>query len=195
MELSQGWFDALFPSRRWIRWTIATSGHIKHWEGHTRIFARTYYLQPNNISHVVVDVRRTMCHAGTKSARPSIAPSPEPEWGLTLIEPLRLYYLDSGRRSRSDGRKLSLTSTSRTIAARCGEPLTNLLAGLDAPFASALFRQIPSPRYSWRMGHTGPGIASPPGSSTRGCPTYGIFQHMRVIVSLNPLGWRSLLLP
>ena len=29
-----------------------------------------------------------MCHAGTKSVRPSIAPSPEPQWGLTLIEPL-----------------------------------------------------------------------------------------------------------
>ena len=35
-------------------------------------------------------------------------------------------------------------------------------------------------------GHTGPGIASPPGSSTSSCPTNGRFQHLRVIVSLNP---------
>jgi len=96
---------------------------------HTRIFARAYYPRPNSVSHVVVG--RTTCHAGTKSARPSIAPSPEPQWGLTLIEPLRPYYLGSGRRSRSDGRKLSIPSTSRTLAARRGEPSTNILTGLD----------------------------------------------------------------
>ena len=45
------------------------------------------------------------------------------------------------------------------------------------------------------MGHTGPAAASPPGSSTRSCTTHGRFQHMRVTVSPNPLGWRSLLLP
>ena len=28
-----------------------------------------------------------MCHAGTKSARPSIAPLSEPQWGLPLTEP------------------------------------------------------------------------------------------------------------
>jgi len=71
--------------------------------GHSKIFVRAYFLRPNNVSHV--GARRTMCHAGTKSARPSNAPSPEPRWGLTLIEPLRPYYLGSGRRNRSDGRK------------------------------------------------------------------------------------------
>jgi len=71
--------------------------------GHTRIFARAYFLRPNNVSHVAAG--RTMCHAGTKSARPSIAPLPEPQWGLIPIEPLRPYYLGSGRRSRDDGRK------------------------------------------------------------------------------------------
>jgi len=30
-----------------------------------------------------------MCHAGTKSARPSIAPLSKPQWGLPLTEPLR----------------------------------------------------------------------------------------------------------
>jgi len=106
--------------------------------GHIRIFARAYCLRPKNTSHVAVG--RTMCHAGTKSARPSISPSPEPQWGLTLTEPFRPYYLASGRRSE---RKLSSPSTSRTLAARRREPSTNLLAGLDAPFTSAPSRQIP----------------------------------------------------
>ena len=44
--------------------------------GHTRIFARAYFLRLNNVSHVAVG--RTMCHAGTKSARPSIASLSEP---------------------------------------------------------------------------------------------------------------------
>jgi len=115
-------------------------------KGHTRIFARAYYPRPNNVSHVAD--RRTMCHAGTKSARPSIAPSSEPQWGLALIEPLRPYYLGSGRKSRSDERKLSIPSTSRTLTARRGEASTNSLADLDTPFASALSRQTPSPRNS-----------------------------------------------
>ena len=112
--------------------------HVRTYQtltGHTRIFARAYYLRPNNVSHVAVG--RTMCHAGTKGARPSIAPSPKPQWGLTLIESLRPHYIGSGRRSRSDGRKLSIPSTSRTPAVRRVEPSTNLLAGLDAPFTSA----------------------------------------------------------
>jgi len=31
LELPQGWLETLLPSHRWIRWEIATSGHIKHW--------------------------------------------------------------------------------------------------------------------------------------------------------------------
>ena len=96
---------------------------------------RTCYLRLNNASHAAI--ASTMCHAGTNSARPSIAPLSEPQWGLTLIEPLRPYYLGSGRRSRNDGRKLLILSTSRTLAARRGEQSTNLLAGLDTPFTSA----------------------------------------------------------
>jgi len=161
--------------------------------GHARIFVRAYLLWLNNVSHLAVG--RTMCHAGTKTVRPSIAPSSEPQRGLTLILPLRLYYPGSGRRSRSDGRKLSIPSTSHTLAARCGEPTTNSVAGLDAPVTSALSRQTPLPRNSWRTGHTGPGTESSPGWSTRICPTYGSFQHLRVTVFLNCLGRRSLLLP
>jgi len=108
-------------------------------------FCETYFLQLNNVSHVAAG--RTMCHAGTKSARPFIAPLSEPQWGLPLTEPPRPYTLDCNR-SRSDGRKLSTPSTSRTPATRHGEPSTNLLAGLDAPLACAPSRQIPSP-HNW----------------------------------------------
>jgi len=73
--------------------------------------------------------------------------------------------------------------------------INKLLAGLDAPLTSAPSQQTPSPRNSWRMGHTGPAIASPPGWSTRSCPTYGRFQPLRFTVSLNPLGRISLLQP
>ena len=37
----------------------------------------------------------------------------------------------------SDGRKLSIPTTSSTLAAKRGAPSTNLLAGLDAPLACA----------------------------------------------------------
>jgi len=92
LELSQGWLVALLPSRRWIRWEIATSGHIKHWQGIPGFCESLgYYPRPNNVSHVAVG--RTMCYTGTKSVKPSICPSFEPQWGLTLIELLRPYYL------------------------------------------------------------------------------------------------------
>jgi len=132
-----------------------------------------------------------MCHVGTKSARPSIAPSSKPQWGLTPTEPLCRYSLDCNRRSRSDGRKLSTPSTSRTPVARHGEQSTNLFARLDAPLACAPSQQTPSPRNSWRMEWA----ATQPGSSTSSCPFYGRFQHLRVTVSANPLGQKSLLLP
>ena len=192
LELSQVWLEALLPSQSWIRWENATSRHIKHWRG-----IPGFLRAPTICGQTMHPTwpSEELCYAGTKSARPSIAPSLEPQWGLTLIELLRPYYLGSGRRSRSDGRKLSIPSTSRTIVARRGEPSTNLLAGLDASFASAPSRQTPSPRNLWRTGYTGPGIASPPGWSTMSCPTYGRFQQLRVTVSPNPSGQKSLLLP
>ena len=153
--------------------------------GHTRIFARAYFLRLNNVFHLAVG--RTMCHAGTKSARPSIAPLSEPQCRLPLTEPPCLYSLDYSRRSRSDETKLSTPLTSCTPAARHGEQSTNLLAGLDTPLTCALSWQIPSSHNS--------AAVSPPGSSTNSCPTYGRFQHLRVRVSPNPSGQKSLLLP
>jgi len=102
--------------------------------GHTRIFARAYYLWPNNVSHMAVE--RTMCHAGTKSVRPSIAPSPEPQWGLTLIEPLAqlsrlgqkkqkrweeaVYSIDFSHSSRKAWRNINkLTGMSRSSFRQC----------------------------------------------------------------------------
>jgi len=185
------------PSHRWIRWEIATFGHnTTNIERHTKNFARAYYPRPNNISHM--GVARTMCHAETKRGRPSITPSPKPRWGLTLIEPLCLYFRRSNRRSRSDGEKLSIPSTSRTLAARHGAPLTNLLAGLDAPLTCAPSHQTPPPHSLWRAGHTKLGAATPPGSSTRRCPPYGRFQHLKETaetVSLALSGQRSLQTP
>jgi len=89
-----------------------------------------------------------------KECETSIAPLSKPQWGLPLIEPPRPHSLDYNRRSKSDGRKLSTSSTPRTPAARRGEPSTNILAGLDAPPACAPSRQILSPRNWGRTGHT-----------------------------------------
>ena len=66
LELSQGWLEALLTSHRLIHWTQQIL------RGHTRILARVYFPRPNNVSHVAAG--RTMCHAGIKSVRPSIAP-------------------------------------------------------------------------------------------------------------------------
>ena len=161
--------------------------------GHSRISARAYFLQLNNVSHVAA--WRTMCHVGTKSARPSIAPLSVPQWGLPLTEPPRLYFLDYNRRSRSDGRKLSTPLTFRTPATRRGEQSTKLLAGVDAPSPCTPSRQTPSPCNWWRTGHTRLATVSPPGSSINSCPTYGRFQHLRVTVYPNLSDRKSLLLP
>jgi len=74
-----------------------------------------------------------MCHFGTKNARPSISPSSELLCGLTLTEPLFPYFHESTRKDRSDGKKLSVSLTSFTPAARRGAPSINLLAGPDTP--------------------------------------------------------------
>ena len=94
---------------------LDTSNIERAYQDFARATARRWrpnnlFPRSNNISQVKQCIPRgcrknySMCHAGTKSARPSIAPLPEPQWGLTLIEPLRPYYLGSGRRSRIDGR-------------------------------------------------------------------------------------------
>jgi len=48
---------------------------------HTWNYARVFYVQLSNASHVAV--ARTTCHVGTKSARPFIAISSQTSWGLT----------------------------------------------------------------------------------------------------------------
>ena len=132
-----------------------------------------------------------MCHAGTKSAKPFTTHSSEPHRGLTPIELLCPYFLGSNRRSRSDGKKLSISSTSCTPAVRRGAQSTNLLAGLDTPLACAPSRQTPSPRNSLRTGHNRVGAGNPPGLSTSSCPTYGKSEHLGKRVSLALSGQRN----
>jgi len=91
---------------------------------HTRNYARAYHLRLNNVSPL--GVARIMCHVGTKSARPFVAPSSEPQLGLSLTEPPRPYFHGSTIRSRRDGKKLSIPSISRTPAERRGAPSPNL---------------------------------------------------------------------
>jgi len=84
------------------------------------------FLLQNNPSHEAV--ARTMCHVGIKSARPSIAPSSEPQWGLTdkVASP---YFQVSTRRVRSDGKKLSNPPILAVQPQKREAPSTNLLAG------------------------------------------------------------------
>jgi len=122
-------------------------------------------------------VARTMCHVETKSARPFIAPSSEPVVtdSNTPIKPLSPYFHGSNRKSRSDGRKLSTLSTSRTPAARRE--------------ASAGFR--------WWVDR-GPGVVGGPmcGSSTeslgRGWPMKSLV-FPRIINIYDVILWRHLL--
>jgi len=76
-------------------------------------FVRAYYLWPNNVSR---QKNYVLCwDKECKTLYRSFIRAP---MGMTLIEPLHLYHLGSGRRSRSDGRKLQIPSTSRTLAVR-----------------------------------------------------------------------------
>jgi len=77
------------------------------------------------------------------------------------------YFHGSTINHRSDGRKLSISLTSRTPAARRAASSINSLADLDTPLACAPCQQIPSPHNLWRMGHTRPRAASPPGSPNK----------------------------
>jgi len=74
--------------------------------------------------------------------------------------------------------KVLIPSTSRTLAARHGEP-TNLLVSLDTPLACAPSQRTPSIRNLWTTGDTRLWSTSPPGSSTSSCQSYGRFQHLR----------------
>ena len=183
-ELSQGWLQVLLPSHRWIRWETATS------KAYQEYFAKTCYFRLSNASHVAVAI--TMCHAGTKSARSSFLRAPagfdSDRAALSLLSRIE-------EENRSDGKKLSIPSTSRTLAARRGAPSINLLGGLEAPFACAPSHQTPSPHNLWRTGQTRLGTTNPPGLSTSSCPTYGKYELLRETVSLALSGQRSLLPP
>ena len=92
-----------------------TSGHNKHREGIPGV-VKAYYLLLNNTTNVTV--LRTMCHVGTKTVRSFVVPTFELHLGLTLTESLRPNSHGSIRRGMSDGKKLSMQSTSCTPTPR-----------------------------------------------------------------------------
>jgi len=112
-----------------------TSDHVCHLHTqqtsrkYTKNYARAFYLRLNNASHMAVAT--SMCHVGRKSARLISSAFSQPQLGLTLKKLLRFCFSCSTRRGRSDEKKLSIPSTSRTPAVRGGAPSTNLLAGPD----------------------------------------------------------------
>jgi len=75
LELSQGWLDALLPSHRWMRERLPPpdTTNIKKT---CQELSESLLFATEQPSHVAVT--RIMCHVGTKSARPVIAPSSEP---------------------------------------------------------------------------------------------------------------------
>ena len=95
-----------------------------------------------------------LCHAGIKSARPFIAPSFEPQWGLTQLEPLRPT-ISAG--TETERWEEAVSSIDFSHSSRKAWRTINITAGIGAPLACALSRQSPSPRSSWRTGHRGRG--------------------------------------
>jgi len=129
-----------------------------------------------------------MCHAGTKSARPTHTPSSEPQCGceLTLTEPLRPYSLGSNRRSRSNGRNPSIPPTSHTPAARRGVPSTNSLAGFSNLHRLATREEWGRQDRGTRVNQARQQAAVRPMENSN---------TWRATLSLNPLSQRNLLLP
>ena len=123
-----------------------------------------------------------------------IVPSWEPQWRLTLTESLHPHFHGRSRRGRSDGKKLSISSTSRTLIGRLGAPSINVLTRSDTPPVCAPFQQTPSPHNVWRTEHTKLGATSPPCSSTSSCSTYGRSQYLKETVFLAT-SRRQILLP
>jgi len=113
--------------------------------GYTRLFARAYFLQANNASHVAVG--RTMCHAATKSARLSIAPSPETPVGTDSVRAASSLLSRLGQK-KQERREEAVNSIDFSHSSRkAWRTINNLLAGLDAPFTSAPSLPTPTTQY------------------------------------------------
>ena len=197
MELSQVWLEALLPSHRWIRWEIATFGH------NTTNIEKAYQ---EFCESLLSSAKQCIPHGRRKN----YVPCWDKEWETlyhsftwapvgTDSDRAALSLLSRIEQKKQEWwKKLSIPSTSRTLAARHGASSTNLLVGLDAPLTCAPSHQTPPPHSLWRAGHTRLGAASPPGSSIRRCPPYGRFQNLKETVetvSLALSGQRSLQTP
>ena len=141
--------------------------------GHSRIFARAYYQRPNNVFHVAVT--RTMCHAGAKSTRPSITPSPEPLWGLTLIELHWSYFQERWEEAKNQVRwEEAVNSIDFAHSSRKAWSTISKLTGrsgrsshLCPVSANSIASQLV------KNGAQGLVAASTLASSASSCPTYG----------------------
>ena len=179
LELSQSWLETLLPSRRWILWEIATSGHIKNWayqdicENLLGLSAAKQCIprgRQKKYVHCWDKECQTLYHFFTKVPVPVGTDSDRAVLSLGLLSGL-----EQNRRSRRDRTQEEAVNSIDFPHSSCKTWRTinklTLLAVLDAPLACAPSQQTPLPRYSWRTRHTGPGAASPPGSSTSNCPT------------------------
>ena len=194
LELSQGWLEALLPSHRWIHWEIAAPPAASIIErAYQDLYERESLLsaakqciprgrQKNYVSCWDKECE-TLCRSFTRapvetgsdraasSLLPWLGQNEQERW----VEAVNS--IDFSHSSRKAWRTINkLTGRSGHSFHQC--PVTT----------NSIASQL------WRTGHTRQRIASPPGWSKRSCPTYGKSQHLRVTVSLNPLGRRSLLL-
>ena len=155
---------------------------------HTRNFVRACYFRPKKVSHMTV--AKTMCHVRSKSARPSIVPSSETQWGLGT---------DSNRAGSSQLSRIGQTKRKRWEEAvnsidfshsnRKAWSTINEFTGRSERSSPLYPVSVNlSLRNSWRTGHTGLGTGSQPGSSSSSFSTYGRFQHLRVTAYLILLG-------
>jgi len=137
---------------------------------HTGIYARVYY----PVKHCIPPgVGRTMCHAEEYETlyRSFIRASVETDCDRAASS-----LLSRRQQKNQDRLKEAVNSMDFSHSSRKAWRIINKLTGRSGR-SSCLW------------------IASPPGWSTRNCPTYGRPQHLRVTVSLNPFGRRNLLLP
>jgi len=193
LELFQGRLEALLPSHRWIRQEIATSGHTRYWEGIPGFLRELTFcgntMYPAWASEALCAMLRQRLWDPLSLLYPS--PSGECLWQSHLVP--------------------TLSTTTKKACAMGGSFQPQRLLALQLQVLEhhqQTYWQVwtllsPVPRLDKfhhfaigkEWGCTRLATASPPGSSTRSCPTYRRFQHLGVTVSPNLSGQKSLLLP
>jgi len=183
LEISQGWLEAPLPSHRWIRWGITTSRHIKHWQG-----------IPGFLLGLLSAAKQCIPRGRRKNYVPCWDEECETLYRFLTRAPVGT---DSDRAASSLLSRLgqkkqerweeAVNSIDFSHSSRRVWRSINKLTGRSGRSFRQYTWQIPSPRNSWRTGHTRTGIVSPPGWPTRSCSTYGRLQHLRATVSTAAL--------